>query len=225
MANPKPNDLITPRERVLTALRHQSPDRNPVDFLATPEIWQRLIEQVLPEQWATLEQARFAAAHYELATNRIALRPGVDTVIETLARQGYAQGILSNSQFYTPPVLKYALGPNAWAALEPALLFWSYRMGAAKPDPAPFVQAEAVLRSRGTKPEQIYLVGDSPGNDIAPARARGWKTILLQEDSGTIATGKEEDSAEGISPDRSCRSPVEILDWLLDERQNKRDER
>jgi uroporphyrinogen decarboxylase len=32
------------RERVLTALRHQEPDRVPVDFLATPEIWQRLAE-------------------------------------------------------------------------------------------------------------------------------------------------------------------------------------
>jgi uroporphyrinogen decarboxylase len=30
------------RERVLTALEHRSPDRVPVDFLATPEIWRRL---------------------------------------------------------------------------------------------------------------------------------------------------------------------------------------
>jgi hypothetical protein len=33
---------ITPRERVKTALNHQRPDRTPVDFLATPEIWDRL---------------------------------------------------------------------------------------------------------------------------------------------------------------------------------------
>lgn len=37
---------ISSRERVLTALRHQEPDRVPVDFLATPEIWQRLIEHL-----------------------------------------------------------------------------------------------------------------------------------------------------------------------------------
>src|SRR4051812_41156559 len=35
-------NFITPRQRVLTALRHQQPDRQPVDFLATPEIWRRL---------------------------------------------------------------------------------------------------------------------------------------------------------------------------------------
>jgi uroporphyrinogen decarboxylase len=33
---------LTPRQRVLTALRRQWPDRQPVDFLATPEIWARL---------------------------------------------------------------------------------------------------------------------------------------------------------------------------------------
>ena len=31
---------------VLTALRHQQPDRQPVDFLATPEIWHRLQEHL-----------------------------------------------------------------------------------------------------------------------------------------------------------------------------------
>lgn len=33
---------LTPRERVQAALRHETPDRTPVDFLATPEIWRRL---------------------------------------------------------------------------------------------------------------------------------------------------------------------------------------
>jgi len=39
---------ITPRERVLTALRHEQPDRVPVDFLTIPEIWQRLFDAIQP---------------------------------------------------------------------------------------------------------------------------------------------------------------------------------
>ena len=35
---------ISPRDRVKTALSHQTPDRTPVDFLAVPEIWKALIE-------------------------------------------------------------------------------------------------------------------------------------------------------------------------------------
>lgn len=44
MSNEKPFREINPRDRVLTALKHVEPDRVPVDFLATPEIWQKLVE-------------------------------------------------------------------------------------------------------------------------------------------------------------------------------------
>ncbi len=37
---------LTPRERVQIALQHRQPDRQPVDFLATPEVWQRLQEHL-----------------------------------------------------------------------------------------------------------------------------------------------------------------------------------
>lgn len=35
--------MLTPRERVKLALGHRTPDRLPVDFLATPEVWEKLI--------------------------------------------------------------------------------------------------------------------------------------------------------------------------------------
>ena len=34
--------VLSPRERVKRALQHIEPDRAPVDFLATPEIWWKL---------------------------------------------------------------------------------------------------------------------------------------------------------------------------------------
>ncbi len=39
----------SPRERVQMALRHEEPDRAPVDFLATMEIWDRLIAHLKPD--------------------------------------------------------------------------------------------------------------------------------------------------------------------------------
>jgi uroporphyrinogen decarboxylase len=39
---------LTPRERVKTAMRHEEPDRTPMDFLATVEIWDRLIDHLKP---------------------------------------------------------------------------------------------------------------------------------------------------------------------------------
>jgi len=35
---------LLPRERVLTALSHEEPDRLPLDFWCVPEIWDRLME-------------------------------------------------------------------------------------------------------------------------------------------------------------------------------------
>ena len=40
---------MTYRERVLTSLRHEEPDRLPVDLLATKEVWDRLIEALQPD--------------------------------------------------------------------------------------------------------------------------------------------------------------------------------
>lgn len=40
---------ISPRERVKIALAHTEPDRVPVDFLATLEIWQRLVDHLQPD--------------------------------------------------------------------------------------------------------------------------------------------------------------------------------
>lgn len=37
---------MTPRERVLTALRHEQPDRCPVDLLATPEVWHTMVNNL-----------------------------------------------------------------------------------------------------------------------------------------------------------------------------------
>ena len=34
---------LTPRQRVEISLHHQTPDRTPADFLATPEVWNKLI--------------------------------------------------------------------------------------------------------------------------------------------------------------------------------------
>jgi uroporphyrinogen decarboxylase len=40
---------LTPRERVKLALSRQEPDRVPVDFLATPEVWRKLVNYIQPD--------------------------------------------------------------------------------------------------------------------------------------------------------------------------------
>jgi uroporphyrinogen decarboxylase len=63
---------ITPRDRVAQTLRHAEPDRVPTDFLATPEVWKKLVEHLQLEPAATslaeyMDPAREAILrHFEI---------------------------------------------------------------------------------------------------------------------------------------------------------------
>jgi uroporphyrinogen decarboxylase len=77
---------VTPRERVKTAMRHELPDRTPMDFLATMEIWDRLIE------------------HLKLDTSGIPDGEYYETGREALLRHFEVDcRVLSYDMFCTPP--------------------------------------------------------------------------------------------------------------------------
>lgn len=93
----------SPRERVLTALRHEQPDRVPVDFLASPEIWHRLTEAIRPEVAAVGQSDYF------------------DPVWEAILRHFEVDcRVLSYDQFFEPPasLLRDGATVEWWAALS-----------------------------------------------------------------------------------------------------------
>lgn len=94
---------ITPRARVLTALRHEQPDRQPVDFLATPEIWRRLQEHL-----AIPAQALDAADFFDPAWEAVLRHFQVDC------------RVISYDQFCRPPerVLRPGARIDWWNALS-----------------------------------------------------------------------------------------------------------
>ena len=77
---------ISPRERVKTSLRHETPDRVPVDFLATMEIWNRLADKIQP------------------TTEPIGYTELIDTCYEAILRHFEVDcRVISYDQFYQPP--------------------------------------------------------------------------------------------------------------------------
>lgn len=94
---------LTPRERVRIALQHRQPDRQPVDFLATPEVWQRLQEHL------GIAPLDLTEAHY------------FDPAWEAVQRQLEVDcRLISYDQFCAPP--DHVLLPGArvdwWQALS-----------------------------------------------------------------------------------------------------------
>lgn len=94
---------MTPHERVKTALRHEEPDRVPADFVATPEVWQKLIAQLEPDTTG------IAPAEYiEPAREALLRRLEIDT------------RVLSYDMFCEPPesVLRENAVVDWWGSLD-----------------------------------------------------------------------------------------------------------
>lgn len=58
-ADPRSRNETTPRRRVQAAIAHREPDRVPVDLLATPEVWTKLVNQFGLEWQVPPEDAFF----------------------------------------------------------------------------------------------------------------------------------------------------------------------
>ena len=78
--------MITSRERVKKSLAHNSPDRNPVDFLATPEIWAKLLDH-----FDIQEDSENQSDFYDVRWENVLKELEVDC------------RVLSYDQFFDPP--------------------------------------------------------------------------------------------------------------------------
>lgn len=105
----------TPRERVKTALNHQQPDRTPVDFLATPEIWERLVH------------------HLGLTPQPLTEADFFDPTWEAILRHFEVDcRLFSYDQFFNPPasVLRPQAQVDWWSSLSRSLpnRMWRQRL-------------------------------------------------------------------------------------------------
>ena len=98
-------------------------------------------------------------------------RPAVGALLDRLAGR-YALGLVSNGGGETQ---RRKLARAGLAAHFPRPVI-SGELGAAKPDPAPFL---AALIALGVSADQALYVGDDPRRDVAGARAAGLRTCWI----------------------------------------------
>lgn len=74
-------------------------------------------------------------------------------------------------------------GGMAATGLTPLLddVFYSFQIGAAKPDPRIFHQVQAVI---GAEPAEILHIGDTLTADVQGATSAGWSALLLDRGTG-----------------------------------------
>jgi len=99
-------------------------------------------------------------------------------LMDEAASRGLRLGIVSNAQAYTPTLLARHF-PTLWPLIDPALTAFSFHHRIAKPDPRLFRIPLDALTADGIAPQEIVMIGDSPENDLTPARALGMHTIAI----------------------------------------------
>ncbi len=176
------------------------------------EIWFKLLEKCQPEKPATINFAREVALFFERQANPKQLQSRAFEVLTALKQRGLGQGIISNAQFYTPIELSELLRDASAGAIrtyesvfDPQLVFFSFDLGVAKPDLSLFRCAVAALIRDDIMPDDCVFVGDSPANDVAPAKQLGFRTVLYAPERVLDPSSE---------PDLVIHNLGQLLEWL-----------
>ena len=152
------------------------------------EIWADLVERVGDKP--TSNQARKMAAYREMMANPVRPFSGAAETLKQLKQSGMRLGIVSNSQYYTMPILGANLELDLNDIFEPELTFLSFRLGFSKPSPYFFRLVRTAVLHLGFRPEEVLVVGNDSENDIAAAEAHGLQALLFYGNDLCVRFGK-----------------------------------
>ena len=134
--------------------------------------------------------------------------PGAAEALRGFDGNGILLGLASNAQPYTLRELEQTLA-NAGLSFKlftPALCMFSFEVGFSKPDPHFFRLLTARLRLMGVQTAETLLIGNSPENDVIPARAQGWQIWHLTAEGveSVKHTGAWSDAAKWFKQKRDA---------------------
>jgi FMN phosphatase YigB (HAD superfamily) len=154
------------------------------------QIWEELISRAGGDTSAT--QPRMVSIYREMLANPVRAFAGAAEAVRRLRAAGLRLGIVSNSQFYTMPILAYTLRIDPGDLFDRELTFLSFRLGFAKPAPYFFRLARTTLMHLGLKPDEALVVGNDYVNDVQPAQAQGLQALLFHGNDHTVRFGEGE---------------------------------
>ena len=170
--------------RLLDAIRsrHEAARAAGVDHpeIDIQEIWRELLG-------GDAALAKTRAVDYEWRVNPVWPMPGAGEVLRALRDRGLLLGIVSNAQFFTPPLFEALLGEDAASlGFDPDACAWSYVLGRAKPSPLVYRHAMKAWAQRGIRPGEILMVGNDMRNDVLAAAGCGLRAALFAGDARSL---------------------------------------
>ncbi|MEQ8849367.1 HAD family hydrolase [Botrimarina sp.] len=178
------------------------------------DIWRRVVAEQTSYQ-LTDGQAERLAVEYECRVNPIWPMPHLAETLDSLRVAGVPLGVVSNAQFFTQLAFKPLTGRflSGWG-FDPALCFWSYQHGQAKPGEALFEMAAAVLSGRDIEPSEALYVGNDLRNDVWPAQRVGFRTALFAGDARSLRWRRDDPNLSDVRPDAVVTELRQVLGLL-----------
>ncbi|HEX7030732.1 MAG TPA: phosphoglycolate phosphatase [Gammaproteobacteria bacterium] len=149
---------------------------------------------------------RFLALYEARLSRETKLFDGMQQVLDTLYAKGIAWGIVTNK----PAWLTDALLDDLAIAPPPGCAVSGDTTAHRKPHPAPILHACEKL---GVDPVQALYVGDAE-RDIQAAHATGMPAL-----AAAYGYLHEHEDVSEWQPDGIIHAPADLLDWLVDDRQ------
>ena len=144
---------------------------------------------------------------FELLSNKIYPMPGMKEIVRYFRERDFPLGIVSNAQAYTPAFMNYFLNGKYMEGVniepfDPDLCVFSFNLQKAKPDTLLFESLVGPLKEKyGLGPEDAVFVGNDMLNDIYPAAAVGFKTVLFAGDKRSLRLREGHPLVKGLKAD------------------------
>ena len=185
------------------------------------EVWlqvlQRLKEQSLIGGSISEEAAGRMSVEFEARMNPVWPVPDAVKTLIYFKEKSLAQGIISNSQFYTPIVLEALSGHTLEElGLKDELLHWSFEEKMKKPGLTFYENFIKKLNSfdPAISPSEVLYVGNDMLKDIYPARELGMKTALFAGDQRSLKWRKEDERCKTLQPDLIITKFVHLVECV-----------
>lgn len=195
------NDTVN---RELDRLRRAGSDYPEPDIR---KVWKQVLIRLADKHYIgfnSVEYAEQLAVEFEARMNPVWPMPDAVSTLTYFSDKGLLQGIISNSQFYTPLLLEALTGSTlSKLGFHSDLLQWSYKAQLKKPDLVLYEQFLEKLQSvdPAIQPPEILYTGNDMLKDIYPAQAAGMKTALFAGDQRSLKWRREDPRCKGITPD------------------------
>ncbi|MEX2462923.1 MAG: HAD hydrolase-like protein [Balneolaceae bacterium] len=185
------------------------------------EVWGHVLKRMKTESLIEYHENRQLldqiSIEFESRMNPVWPMPGVIETLHHFKDLGIPQGIISNSQFYTPIVLE-SLTEQSLTDLgfSNQLLHWSYEEKMKKPGLPFYKNYLHKLNAFDTDlvAENVLFIGNDMLKDIWPAHSIGMKTALFAGDKRSLKWRKDDKRCKHLKPDLIITEMIQLKECI-----------